>query len=44
MQFCQKLSSLEHVEFEHFEESSSKIRNGMLLLAEVYYMRLSMAP
>ena len=37
-----KLSSPEHVEFEHFEESNSNIHNGMLLLAEAYHMNVSM--
>ena len=32
------MNSLEHVECDHFEESNSKIHNGMLLLGHTYHM------
>ena len=34
------MSSPEHVECGHFEESNSKIHNGMLLLAHAYHMEV----
>ena len=35
-----KISSPENVECEHFEESNSKIHNGILLLAPAYHMNI----